>query len=206
MIKSYKTNPIAVANPIKYLSGAQINALTLAFQNHYDIYSRKAQKASRGRYWLVFLVLRYTGARLQEALNIDDAIDIDFRSSDIKLVTLKQHKRKNPSRIVPVPPNVVSEIAIYLSTYPNMRGKVFKLQQSNFRRKFYELAKVAGIPKELGHPHILRHSRAIELLRADIPVTIVQDILGHSSLTTTAIYLRMSGQEARNILKAKGMI
>jgi molybdate transport system regulatory protein len=34
----------------------------------------------------------------------------------------------------------------------------------------------------------------------------VQDILGHSALTTTAIYLRMSGQEAKGILRKKGLI
>ncbi|CAD7775508.1 Tyrosine recombinase XerD [Candidatus Methanoperedenaceae archaeon GB37] len=62
---------------------------------------------------------------------------------------------------------------------------------------FYERAKEADIPKDLAHPHILRHTRAIELLRAGVPVTIVQDLLGHSALTTTAVYLRISGQEAR---------
>ncbi|WP_456324098.1 tyrosine-type recombinase/integrase, partial [Desulfonauticus submarinus] len=61
-------------------------------------------------------------------------------------------------------------------------------------------------PRKLAHPHILRHTRAIELLRNGVPVTIVQDILGHSALTTTAIYLRISGQEAKGILKEKGLI
>ena len=37
-------------------------------------------------------------------------------------------------------------------------------------------------------------------------VTIVQDLLGHSSLNTTAIYLRMSSQEAKMILKDRGLI
>lgn len=217
-IQSYKTNPIVsslpvrctqTVSPIEYLTETQINALTLAFQSYYDISSKKAQKANRGRYWLVLLCLRYTGARIQEVLNIDDTIDIDFRNAEIKLTTLKRHnknKNKKPSRIVPVPANVISEIATYLAEHPEMRGKAFKLQQSNFRAKFYKLSKEAQIPKGLDHPHILRHTRAIELLRAGVPVTIVQDILGHSALTTTAIYLRMSGQEAKSILKEKGLI
>jgi site-specific recombinase XerD len=33
-----------------------------------------------------------------------------------------------------------------------------------------------------------------------------QDLLGHSALTTTAIYLRISGQEAKGILKNKGFL
>ena len=208
-IQIYNTNPLAVSNnPIEYLLPVQLEALTQAFRSWYDMDVKKAQKANRGRYWLTFLLLRYTGARIGEVLLIDDTIDIDFRNAEIRLVTLKRRnkKKKNTTRIVPVPEKVISEIATYLAEYPNMRGKAFKLQQSNFRRKFYELAEEAGIPRKLAHPHILRHTRAIELLRNGVPVTIVQDILGHSALTTTAIYLRISGQEAKGILKEKGLI
>jgi len=79
-----------------------------------------------------------------------------------------------------------------------MRGRIFHLAQGNFRRKFYELAKVACIPKELGHPHILRHSRAIELLKAGVPVTIVQGSIG-SCLSDNYSYIpadiRAGGKE-----------
>ena len=102
--------------------------------------------------------------------------------------------------------SVTSEIATYLAEFPEQRGRVFKLDQGNFRRVFYERAKEADIPKDLAHPHILRHTRAIELLRTGVPVTIVQDLLGHSALTTTAVYLRISGQEAKGILREKGLI
>ncbi|MEA2067072.1 MAG: site-specific integrase, partial [Thermotogota bacterium] len=181
-------------------------------QSHLCLYTLNILLFYRGRYWLTFLMLKFTGARIGEVLLIDDTTDIDFRNAEIKLTILKRHnksrkngKKRNTTRIVPVPANVTSEIATYIAEYPHMRGKVFKIYQSNFRRKFYELAKKAGVPKDLGHPHILRHTRAIELLRAGVPVTIVQDILGHSALTTTAIYLRMSGQEAKGILRERGL-
>ena len=150
--------------------------------------------------------MRFSGARLGEVLAINDAIDIGFRNSEIKLKTLKRHHPGDHSRIVPVPSNVISEIATYLAEFPGQKGKIFKLDPGNFRRVFYARSKEAGIPKKLGHPHILRHSFAIELLKAGVPVTLVQDLLGHSSLNTTAIYLRISGQEARSILKEKGLI
>ena len=209
-IQIYNANPLVKSNPIEleYLLPEQVNALTQVFQDWYDTKTKKAQRVNRGRYWLTFLVLRYTGARIGEVLLIDDSIDIDFRNAEIRLITLKRHnkRKKNATRIVPVPEKVISEIATYLAEYPKMRGKVFKIYQSNFRRKFYELAEKAGIPKNLAHPHILRHTRAIELLRAGVPVTVVQDLLGHSALTTTAIYLRISGQEAKGILREKGLI
>jgi molybdate transport system regulatory protein len=97
-----------------------------------------------------------------------------------------------------------------------MRGKVFRLDQGNFRRAFYCRAKEAGVMREtfrengkkeiFPHPHTLRHTRAMELLSAGVPVTAVQDLLGHSSLLTTAEYLRLSGQDIKGILQAKGIV
>ena len=206
-------NPLMRASDITYLTENQLNALTEAFRDYYDEDIKRARRINRGRYWLVYLVLRFTGARLGEVLSIDDKTDIDFRNYEIKLITLKQkttsnkkNKYKTPSRIVPVPANVIAEIANYIATYPHMRGKIFKLDQGNFRRKFYELGYNAGIPKPLAHPHILRHSRAIELLKAGVPITIVQNLLGHAYLTTTAIYLQITNSDAKYILKERGLI
>jgi site-specific recombinase XerD len=46
----------------------------------------------------------------------------------------------------------------------------------------------------------------MEMVRAGVPLTIVQGILGHANLNTTAIYLQFSGQEAKAILKDRGLI
>lgn len=199
--------------------------LTAAYQKFFDESPSPRQYAKRGKHWLTFLTLRFTGARLMEALSLNSDNDIDYRNGELRLVTLKQHgngskqgkhkKNRAPSRIVPVPPNVLAEISNfrlqvsqYIAKCEISKNDVnpFGLNPATFRKTFYRLAEAAGIPKDLGHPHILRHSRAIELLRANVPVTVVQDLLGHSSLNTTAIYLRLSGQEAKQILKDRGMI
>jgi integrase len=198
----------AVSRPgINYLAEQQVNALTSAFQEWYDTSPTSTKRRIRGRYWLTFLALRYTGARLREVQLINDATDIDFRTAEIKMKTLKQKSPKNPVRNLPVPQNVTSEIAMYLAEFPRQKGKVFSsVDQGNFRRVFYERSREAGLPRELSHPHIPRHTRATELLKGSVPVTVVQDILGHSALATTAIYLRISGQEAKMILKDRGFL
>ena len=209
MLTSYHShNLVAITQPPQYLSESQINALINSFQSWYDDKSiSNTKRRIRGRYWLIFLTLRFTGARISEVINIKHE-DIDFRNSEIRLITLKRHnpKKKGQYRIVPVPSNLTNEIANYIVEYPHMRDKVFKVDRSNFNKVFKERCLQAGIPRDLAHPHILRHTRAIELLRAGVPVTIVQDLLGHSALTTTAIYLKISGQEAKGILKEKGLI
>jgi len=201
---------------ISYLSIPEVDALTNAFQNWYDGARTDVQRKVRGCYWLVYLVLRFTGARLGEVLKIDDQTDINARAGEIRITTLKRRNKNAPKRIVPVPANVCAEIATYLMEFPEMRGKVFRLDQGNFRRAFYCRAKEAGVMREtyrengqreiFPHPHTLRHTRAMELLANGVPVTAVQDLLGHSSLLTTAEYLRLSGQDIKEILQAKGMV
>ena len=87
-----------------------------------------------------------------------------------------------------------------------MKGRVFTLDQGNFRRKFYRRAEEANIPRELSHPHILRHSRAVELLQAGVPLITVQQLLGHTLSSTTAVYLQCPGIAAKKILNEKGLL
>ena len=128
-----------------------MNSLISTFQAWYDYpIISDTKRRIRSRYWLVFLTLRFTGARISEVININYE-DIDFRNAEIKVITLKRHnpKKKGQYRIIPVPSNLTGEIA---------------------------------------HPHILRHTRTIKLLRVGALVTIVQGLLGHSTLTTMAMY------------------
>ena len=198
---------LAQSNTINFLSEDQVNRLTWEFQQYYDKEKSDALRKKHGKHWLIYLVLRFTGARVSEVLSTTYE-DIDFRNEEIKLITLKGHnpRKKNQYRIIPVPANVVSEIATYIAQYPEQKEKLFKADRTVFYRIFKELCGKAGIPKDLSHPHVLRHTRAIELLKAGVPITIVQDLLGHSALTTTAVYLRISGQEAKGILREKGLI
>ena len=135
---------------------------------------------------------------------IDETKDIDIWEAEIRLKTLK--RRNNVYRIVPVPKSLIDEILKLLTLFPDIKGRIFKLDPSNVRKVFYKCGDMAGIPKDMRHPHILRHTRAIELLRAGVPVTAVQSILGHSSLNTTATYLKFSNVEIKSILEEKGVI
>ena len=148
--------------------------------------------------------MRYTGARLNEVLRIADRTDIDMRSHEINIVTLKQ--KKNKYRIVPVPKDLILEYSRMIAEYPDIRGNAYKLIDTNVKKAFIEVGDRAGIPRELAHPHVLRHTRAIELIRASMPITAVRDLLGHSSITTTAIYLQLSNVEAKFMMQEKGLL
>ena len=192
----------------KAFTEEELKHLERVFLNWLDSVKNQKRWKWRARHWIVFNLLRYTGARISEVLAVDDVRDIDFRGAEIRLVTLKRHRaaKKGQYRTVPVPPHVIGEIGRILADTPELRGNLCKTSRVSFFRNFKTLAKEAGIPEDISHPHTLRHTRAIEMLKAGVPVSVVQDILGHSALTTTAMYLKISGQEAKAILKDRGLI
>lgn len=208
-LKPYSTPlvPLVSQEGIDHLNEKQLNDLTAQFQVFYDKAPANYARA-RGRYFLVYLFLRYTGARVSEVTGINDQADVDFRAGDITMNILKRHnpKRKNTRKIVAVPLQAVNELAQYLAQFPEMKGKAFAISRVNFFTVFRKLCSRAGVPIELAHPHVMRHTRAIELVRAGVPLSIVQQILGHSLLNTTAIYLQFTGAESRQILKDKGLL
>jgi site-specific recombinase XerD len=79
-----------------------------------------------------------------------------------------------------------ADAPLFCSVQPPNPGQ--PLWQAQVRRYLHEAARRAGIPKRV-HPHGLRHSMAVDLVREGAPMPYVQRALGHSSLATTSIYL-----------------
>jgi len=194
------------ASPVDHLSRSQLHRLMDAFRCWNESAPTPYVRKVRGRYWLAFLMLRFTGARIGEILSVDDSTHIDFTQNEIRIVARTRSSGRNPARIIPVPPEVISGVSRYRSEFPRMRGRVFTLDPGNFRREFYRRAEDAYLPRELSHPHILRHSRAVELLQAGVPLITVQQLLGHTLSSTTAIYLQCPGVAAKKILDEKGLL
>ena len=69
------------------------------------------------------------------------------------------------------------------------------------RRKFYERAEACGMPKEMGGPEIIRRSRAVELMRGNMPLPAVQVLLGHSTPNLTSSYVSFSEDEIKAVTK-----
>ncbi len=71
-----------------------------------------------------------------------------------------------------------------------------KLSTRQIERLVEKYGKEAGIPQHV-HPHMLRHSFAVHCLKSGMNLRSVQKMLGHSSLTTTQIYLDITGDDVK---------
>ena len=77
-----------------------------------------------------------------------------------------------------------------------------RLSEQSVRNMITNYAKQAGIPLHIT-PHMFRHSFATLLLEEDVDIRYIQQMLGHSSITTTQIYTHTSINKQKSILTIK---
>ena len=152
-----------------------------------------------------------TAARVQE---IADLTVRDIRLEDPAIVALTGKGRK--TRHVPIDTNTTALLAAYLAERQLDRpGRddrpVFfnqhraKLSRGGIAWILHKYQAQAANPALTGaqlSPHVLRHSRAMHLYDAGVPLPYIRDILGHVNLSTTEIYARASTEAKRKALEA----
>jgi len=143
-----------------------------------------------------------SGIRVSEltGLNLDD---VDRERSTLRVIG-----KGNKERVVPIGnpamraldrwisegrPELSSD-AIQRALFLGSRGK--RIDQRVVRDVVYDATEAVGAEKRLG-PHALRHSAATHLLEGGADLRTVQEILGHSSLSTTQIYTHVSEERIK---------
>lgn len=192
---------IALGKEDDCLDSFQLSRLEQTFRDWAKDSPRHDVRVSRLRILLIFLIIRYTAAKLNEVLVLHPSTDIDQRRQVVMYGDkLKEGTFAREVHISQVLSNEIYEILGSLP--PNQTdNKALSVDPGFVRRKFYERALECGYPKRAGGPEMIRKARAVEMLKNNIPLSAVQMILGHSTPNLTSSYVTFSPEEIQLIAK-----
>jgi integrase/recombinase XerD len=188
-MKDIESRKIPLRLP-KALTIAQITSLIEASSSEDDIISLR-NKA-------ILELLYSTGGRVSEIVGLDLS-DI-FESNDVRVIKLRGKGGKE--RVVPMGSFSVKALNDYVvrvrpalqlknskgkseALFLNQRGT--RISRQSAWQIVVDCAKKAGLTEGIS-PHVFRHSFATHLLDGGADIRVVQELLGHSSVTTTQIY------------------
>jgi integrase/recombinase XerD len=146
-------------------------------------------------------LLYSTGGRVSEIIGINVADLAKVESDDEIIQTIKLRGKGSKERIVPIGRYALAALDDYLvrvrpalvaqsgknegALFLNTRGG--RLSRQSAWNIVLEAAKASGLEGKVS-PHVFRHSYATHLLDGGADIRVVQELLGHSSVTTTQIY------------------
>ena len=140
-------------------------------------------------------VLYSTGCRVSELCNINLS-DLDLVDNSLKL-----KGKGSKQRIVPIGSELKLNLLKYLKireNFINNKGEplfLTKSRNSLDRTAVFRIIKNTALKASLDtniHPHTLRHSAATHMLEGGCDLRTVQEFLGHSSVSTTQIYTKVT--------------
>jgi integrase/recombinase XerD len=178
-------------NEVQSLINALDNYHTLESSSPYDEFLKRRNK-------LILALLYSSGLRVSELVNLYiDNVDLRER-------TMRIRGKGEKDRIVLFDDITKNLIEDYLDQrsddseylFINRRGNHLTARYVQMMIKDY--AKVAGIRKKVT-PHILRHSFATHLLKNGVDIRAIQQLLGHSNLSTTQIYTSVDMETLKNV-------
>ncbi|OUJ19330.1 XerD/XerC family integrase [Methanonatronarchaeum thermophilum] len=140
------------------------------------------------RDYLILKIMWETGLRLSELATLK-VEDIDFKDNTI---TVREGKG-GKDRVVPLT-NETSNLLRMFTNNLKKQDQVFKIGKRQIQNIVSKYAEKTNIKT---HPHKFRHSFAVHSLKQGMDLRTLQKILGHSSLSTTQIYLDVVADDVK---------
>lgn len=144
----------------------------------------------------IIALLYGSGLRISELLNLTKQDYNKARRNHTFIIKGKGNKE----RVVPVLPDIIELIRTYINSCPySITEKSFiflgargdKLSPRIIQRQMQKMRKLLNLPDN-ATPHVMRHSFATHLLENDTDIRTIQELLGHSSISTTQRYTKVS--------------
>lgn len=139
-------------------------------------------------------------------LRVSELVSLEIKDIDLNSKILRCFGKGSKERIVPLGEKAKKAIKNYLdlrSLYAKNNSKKLLVNKSGrviTRQEIYVLSKKVGkiIEKQIS-PHVFRHSFATHLLENGADLRVVQELLGHSSVSTTQLYTHVSKKRLKEV-------
>ena len=169
--------------------------------------AHKPQNAESRRLVALLEILYGSGLRVTELISLKvTAVQNVKATTALPFLMIKGKGGKE--RIAPLSPNAIAALSDYMTfrdsflkkdekspwLFPS-RGKLGHLTRQRFGQMLKELAVLAGIDPEKISPHTLRHSFASHMLAGGADLRVIQELLGHSDISTTQIYTHVQKEK-----------
>lgn len=156
-----------------------------------------AKGNNKEKYYYIIKFMGYTGARISEVVKCD--------VKSLKQGYMEIISKGGKFRRIYIPENLQKEMLDWIKI-SNIDGYIFKnkygqvITPRGISQELKNIANILNIENKKVHPHSFRHLFAIEFLKNNKDITLLADLLGHSNLDTTKIYLRRTEEEQRMII------
>lgn len=159
-------------------------------EEQYEILMNWA-KVNNEKVWLICKVIANTGVRVSELINLKTE-EIGKGFADIVGKGSKTRRIYFTNTLL----DEIKDLCGSVYVVENRYGK--QMSTRGVSQLLITAGEKSGVPKEVMHPHSFRHFFAKQFLKNKQDVTLLGDLLGHSNISTTAIYTRMTSQEQQD--------
>src|SRR6266478_3487942 len=164
----------------------------------------KTAKEHGNRDWAMFLFAVAHGARAQEIANLRET-DLNFRQGTVHIARLKG-SLDSVQNFLKVKGNPLFDEEKALRAWKEEREddadnfvfnsqKATQLNRVTVFKLFRAICEKAGIPEQLRHPHVLKHTAAMMLVRQNVNAFLIRQQLGHKSFSSTLEYVNPSDKQ-----------
>jgi len=142
-------------------------------------------------------------------IRVTELIDLDVEDVNLDLGIIKCSSAKK-SRVIPLYPAALKSLSVYLlemrdalaldpeerALFVNING--YRMTRQGFWKILKHYQETAHIEKEIT-PHTLRHSFAVHLLENGADLYSLQELMGHSDISSTQMYTQMVNQKLKSV-------
>ena len=169
------------------------------------IVTDKRRSEKHKRYFLLVEFLYRTGGRIDEILMVRPS-DVNLATNSIRLKTLKQGKDRNgiqreKYRVIPFHVDLRDAYMQYLldmNISTKSEDPLFPMSRQVIDLYFKKMQDRLGIKI---HAHKFRHTFAVKAIMDNVPLNVLQQWLGHSSIFTTSIYTQITGMDTSQFME-----